>query len=66
MDVKELRKLDEKELSKKLLDKRKEYANMFYEKRLGKVSNTSKLKVARKEISRILTVLSEKEIMKNG
>ena len=39
---------------------------MFYEKRLGKVSNTSKLKVARKEISRILTVLSEKEIMKNG
>ncbi|MBU1016550.1 MAG: 50S ribosomal protein L29 [Patescibacteria group bacterium] len=66
MDVKELRKLEIGELNKKLAEALKELSKLTYEASLGKLKDTSKLKKGRGDVSRMLTIIKEKEILKNG
>jgi len=66
MNVKELRKMEEAELNKKLLEDSKALSKLTYEVKLGKLKDTSKLKKSKVIVAQILTVLKEKEILKNG
>ena len=66
LTLKEMRASKVDELKNSLEEARKSLANMKYQHSLGKLKNVSALKEQRKLIARILTVLKEKEILKNG
>lgn len=66
MNVKDLRKLQKDELVKKLDEKRKSLTMLTYEKALGKLKDTSKVRGAKKTVAQILTVINERKILENG
>jgi len=66
MNAKDFRKMELAEINKKLVEDKKSLSALTYEARLGKLKDTSKLKKLRTGISRMLTIVKEKEILKNG
>ncbi len=58
--LKKLRLLDLKELSSMVLNKKNEIINLKRQIRFGKVKNTSKIQQNKKDVARILTIISEK------
>lgn len=63
MNVKELRKKEEKELLKLLDEKRKELVKHRLDRKVGSLMNGSEITKMRREVARILTVLKEKEVL---
>jgi large subunit ribosomal protein L29 len=57
--AKDLRHLSEDELATRLADTRKELFNIRFQTATGAVENTARLRLARREIARILTVQQE-------
>jgi large subunit ribosomal protein L29 len=55
-----MRLLTDEELSERLADTRKELFNLRFQSATGALENSSRLKVARREIARILTVQHER------
>jgi large subunit ribosomal protein L29 len=55
----ELRQLSEDELATRLADTRKELFNLRFQSATGALENTTRLRLARREIARILTVQQE-------
>ncbi len=55
----ELRKMQKEELTKKLEELRIELIKLRAQARMGTLKNTSSIRNTRKDIARILTVLSE-------
>jgi large subunit ribosomal protein L29 len=58
MKYKEVKNLDNKALKSELLKYKKEYFNLRFQKVLGELSNTSRIREVKKNISRIFTALN--------
>ena len=59
MRARELRNLSEDELATKLAETRKELFNLRFQSATGSLENTTRLRHARREIARIMTVQLE-------
>jgi large subunit ribosomal protein L29 len=57
--ARDLRHLNEEELASRLVDTRKELFNIRFQAATGAIENTTRLRLARREIARILTVQVE-------
>ena len=60
MKAKDLRDLSDDQLAEALADRRKELFNLRFQAATGAVENTARLKLAKREIARILTVRTER------
>ncbi len=60
MKVAELRDKNPDELLKKEQDLRKELFNLRFQKATGEIENPMRIRALRKDIARVLTVLTEK------
>ena len=56
MRAKELRELSDEELANRLVDTRQELFNLRFQAATGALENTARLKLAKREIARILTL----------
>jgi large subunit ribosomal protein L29 len=61
LKAKDLRDLTDDELVQKLADTRQELFNLRFQSATGALENPARLKLARREIARILTVRNERE-----
>ena len=59
MKFEELRNLDNNALQVELLKYKKEYFNLRFQKVLGELKDTSRMKVVKKNVARIFTVLNK-------
>jgi large subunit ribosomal protein L29 len=62
MDTKELRALDDAELRTQLDQANKEMMNLRFQFTMGQQNDTSRLRIARRNIARIRTLLREREL----
>ena len=60
MLAKNLRELTDEELSERLVGTRKELFNLRFQSATGALENSTRLRLARREIARILTVQHER------
>jgi large subunit ribosomal protein L29 len=60
----ELRDLSDDELVDRLKDRRQELFNLRFQSVTGALENSSRLKLTKREIARILTVVTEREMTK--
>jgi large subunit ribosomal protein L29 len=58
----ELREADESELETRLAEAKQELFNLRFQIVTGQLDNSARLRLVRRDIARILTVLREKEI----
>ncbi len=66
MRASELRDLSDDELERKLAERRQELFNLRFQSATGALENPARLKHAKREIARILTVRIERESNKLG
>jgi len=57
----ELRALSDEELAQRLAERRQELFNLRFQAVTGALENTARLRLAKREIARILTVVRERE-----
>jgi large subunit ribosomal protein L29 len=62
--AKDLRALTDEGLAERLVERRKELFNLRFQSATGTLEDTTRLKLARREIARILTVQHEREMGK--
>jgi large subunit ribosomal protein L29 len=62
MKAKDLHDLTDDELAEKLADTRKELFNLRFQSTTGALENPARIKLAKREIARILTVQNEREL----
>ena len=62
----ELRELTDDELDHRLTERRQELFNLRFQSVTGALENTARLKLAKREIARILTVRTEREAAKQN
>jgi large subunit ribosomal protein L29 len=60
----ELRELSDDDLAHRLAERRQELFNLRFQSVTGALENTARLKLAKREIARILTVVTEREAQK--
>jgi len=58
----ELRELDDTDLSERLVEARKELFNLRFQLATGRLDNISRIGTVRKEIARIITLATEREL----
>jgi large subunit ribosomal protein L29 len=63
--ARDLRDLTDEELDMQLADRRQELFNLRFQSATGALENTARLKLAKREIARILTVRTEREANAN-
>jgi large subunit ribosomal protein L29 len=63
---KDLRDLSDDELARKLHETRQELFNLRFQSATGALENPARLKLAKREIARILTVRTERESALNA
>ena len=61
MRARELRDLSDEELERKMAETRKELFNLRFQSATGALENSARLRMAKREIARILTVRHERE-----
>ncbi len=61
MKVAEVRELDIEELERRAAETRRELFNLRFQHATGQLENTGQIKEVRKNIARILTVLTQKK-----
>ncbi len=61
MRARELRELTDEELEHKLSETRQELFNLRFQGATGALENTARLKLAKREIARILTIRNDRE-----
>ena len=66
MRAKDLRGMSDDELQEKLAERRQELFNLRFQSATGALENPARLKLAKREIARILTVRSERELAGEG
>jgi large subunit ribosomal protein L29 len=59
--ARELRELTDEELDRKMAETRQELFNLRFQTATGVLENSARLRLAKREIARILTVKSERE-----
>ena len=62
MKAKEIRQLSGKELDSKLLELKSELFNLRFQLATGQLDNPLRIKVVRKDIARVKTILREREL----
>lgn len=62
MEINDLRQLNEKELKDKLQEKRNELLKLRIKKASSQLKNVREIRLQRKEVARILTILREKQL----
>jgi len=62
MKAAELRDLSESELQKRLNDSRQELFNLRFQLATRKLENTSRIRIVRKDIARILQILNARRL----
>jgi large subunit ribosomal protein L29 len=62
MRARELNDLTDEELAQKLADTRQELFNLRFQSATGALENPARIKLAKREIARILTVRHEREL----
>ena len=62
MKTKEIKNLSSAEILTKLADMRQEYMNLRFQIITGQLTDTSRLKIARRQIARFETILHEREL----
>ena len=65
MKASELRDMSVEELQTKLTELKEELFNLRFQQATGQLENTARLSQVRKNIARIKTILSEKELEQN-
>ncbi|MDD2523015.1 MAG: 50S ribosomal protein L29 [Anaerolineaceae bacterium] len=60
MNAKEVRELSTEEIKSKLINTRQELMNLRFQMVTGQLTDTSRFKVARRDIARLETVLNER------
>ena len=60
----ELRDLSDEELGHRLADRRQELFNLRFQSVTGALEDTTRLRLTKREIARILTVVNEREAAK--
>jgi large subunit ribosomal protein L29 len=60
----ELRDLTDEDLGHRLAERRQELFNLRFQSVTGALENSARLKIAKREIARILTVVNEREAEK--
>jgi len=58
----ELRALSDQELLEKLEDTKRELMNLRFQAAIGQLDNTAKIKMIKKDIARIKTILVERKL----
>jgi large subunit ribosomal protein L29 len=66
MKAKQLRDLSDEELERALSERRQELFNLRFQSATGALENPARLKLAKREIARILTVRVEREAQGAG
>jgi large subunit ribosomal protein L29 len=61
MKAKQLRDMSDDELERALAERRQELFNLRFQSATGALENPARLKLAKREIARILTVRNERE-----
>jgi large subunit ribosomal protein L29 len=61
MKARQLRDMSDDELSNKLADTRQELFNLRFQAATGALENSARLRLAKREIARILTIQRERE-----
>jgi large subunit ribosomal protein L29 len=61
MKAQQLRDMTDEELEQALADRRQELFNLRFQSATGALENPARLKLAKREIARILTVRNERE-----
>jgi large subunit ribosomal protein L29 len=62
MRARELRELSDDELDRRMAETRQELFNLRFQTATGVLENSARLRLAKREIARILTVKSEREL----
>lgn len=62
MKVKEARQLTEVELDNRLLELKKELFNLRFQLATGQLDNPMQIKIVRKNIARVKTIIREREL----
>ena len=62
MKISELRELTNEEIAKKLQDNQEELFNLRFQKSMNRLENGNKLKDVKKDIARMKTLLTEREL----
>ena len=62
MKISELRELTNEEISKKLEDNKEELFNLRFQKSMNRLENGNKLKDVKRDIARMKTLLTEREL----
>lgn len=66
MRARDLRGMSDDQLQEALAERRQELFNLRFQSATGALENPARLKLAKREIARILTVRSEREFAKEG
>jgi len=61
LKARDLRDLTNEELTRRLAETRQELFNLRFQSATGALENTTRLKLAKREIARILTVKNERD-----
>ena len=64
--AKDLRELTDEGLAERLADTRKELFNLRFQSATGALENSARLRLAKREIARILTIRNEREEVTSG
>ncbi len=62
MKISELRELTNEEITKKLEDNKEELFNLRFQKSMNRLENGNKLKDVKRDIARMKTLLTEREL----
>ena len=63
MKARQLRDLTDEDLVKKLAETRQELFNLRFQSATGALESTARMRMAKREIARILTIRNERETM---
>lgn len=64
MRTHELRELSDAELQKRIMDEEEGLANLKFQLSLSQLENTSKIKVIKKDVARMKTILRERALQR--
>ena len=65
MKMLEIRKLSEADVQKKLLELKDELFNLRFRHKINQLENPMRIRIVKKDIARIKTVINEREAAKN-
>ena len=66
MKIEEIRKMTDEELKEKVIELKKKLMELRFKNSIGSLEKPSEIKATKKTIARILTVLRERELQKEG